>query len=102
MISLTRNILSLSGQADPIAEIANKMAATINPFFRPKVILTLPAMAPPNIHQIRALDIVNPFTAFIVVSFTSNWVLLNRNIPAKQTSRNPTMIFIAFRGSNIR
>ena len=59
---------NISGIAEPKAEIKNKIAARINPFFRPSFLLTNPPTIPPIIQPINALDTKKPLKALAAVS----------------------------------
>ena len=56
------NIFSFSGFHAPTADMENASAAIINPFLLPIDFDMKPAIAPPIMHPINALDMVKPFT----------------------------------------
>ena len=60
--------INISGIAEPKAEIKNKTAARISPFFLPNFLLTKPPKTPPIIHPINALETKKPLKALAAVS----------------------------------
>ena len=53
---------SISGKADPTAEMINRIAARINVFFLPRRDANSPPLIPPIMHPINALETVNPLS----------------------------------------
>ena len=70
--------------AEPNADIKNKIAARINPFFRPSFLLTNPPKTPPIIQPINALDTKNPLKALAAVSDNHFGI-------TKKLSKDPTV-----------
>ena len=61
-------MINISGIAEPRADIKNRIAARIKPFFRPNFLLISPPERPPIIQPINALDTMNPLKALAAVS----------------------------------